>query len=105
MKRRYSWDEFYSLIPVDRPPAIPEGLTMKDIVAEQFTSSPILPPLTFNIDCNFYRGTRDEFFTWIEDESPVPPPPPDDHTKILEAINANTKDIQKLQEWASSFRQ
>ncbi len=108
MKRRYSWDEFYRLIPVDRPPLIPEGLSIEDIDLEQFTSSPILPPLDFNIDCNFYRGTKDEFFTWIEDSIPPPPPPPpptDNHTKIWEAINVNTINIQKLLEWASSFRQ
>ena len=102
MKRRYTWDEFYNLIPVDRPPMIPVGLELEDIVMEQFTSSPILPPLNFNIDCNFYRGTKAEFFEWIEDDivpEPEPEPEPsDDITEIRARLSIMEGEVMTIQQ-------
>ncbi len=101
MKRRYTWEEFYRLIPVDRPPLIPEGLTMDDIHLEQFTSSPILPSLNFNIDCNFFRGTKQEFFNWIEDdvEPPLPPEAPHGHKEIYEFMKDIGEKYEKIRKW------
>lgn len=73
--RKVTWEELHA-VPVDGSnPGLPQGID--EWLWWQFSSLLILPGVSFRMDTNLFEGNRDQFYTWIGNNSGGPPPQPD----------------------------
>jgi len=90
VNKRYTWDEFFAAVPSGAP-SLPHGVS--EWTLWQFTSYPILPPVSFRLDCNVYNGDIDDFNAWLGEVEPPPPLPSDDWWEALKELREQLDDL------------